>query len=85
VARGSGTTVQEVNQLLEQFGEMRTMIRQVSSGKGPWAKLARQYAGEAGIPGMPSLPTRAKSSGKKKVGKAARKEKRKHKAKGGKR
>src|SRR2546430_9195317 len=51
VARGSGTTVQEVNQLLEQFGEMRGMIRQISSGKGPWAKLARQYAGEAGMPG----------------------------------
>ncbi|MBA2679394.1 MAG: signal recognition particle protein, partial [Ktedonobacteraceae bacterium] len=52
VARGSGTTVQEVNQLLEQFGEMRTMIRQMSSGKGPWAQMARQYAGGAGVPGM---------------------------------
>ncbi len=85
VARGSGTTVQEVNQLLEQFGEMRSMIRQISSGKGPWAKMARQFAGEAGIPDMPGLSTPAKSGGKKKVGKAARKEKRKHKSKSGKR
>jgi signal recognition particle subunit SRP54 len=86
VARGSGTTVQEVNQLLDQFGEMRGMIRQISSGKGPWAKLAHQFAGEAGMAGMPGLPSPAKSGGKK-VGKAARKEKRKHKtkAKGGKR
>jgi signal recognition particle subunit SRP54 len=53
IARGSGTTVQEVNQLLDQFGEMRTMMRQITSGKGPWAQLARQYAGGAGIPGMP--------------------------------
>src|SRR5262249_23647186 len=85
VARGSGTTVQEVNQLLEQFAEMPGMIRQISSGKGPWAKLAHQFAGEAGIPGMPGLPTPAKTGGKKKVGKAARKEKRKHKFKSGKR
>src|SRR5207244_11986944 len=65
VARGSGTTVQEVNQLLEQFGEMRGMIRQISSGKGPWAKLAHQFAGEAGMAGMPGLPTPAKTGGKK--------------------
>src|SRR5438034_11809691 len=58
IARGSGTTVQEINQLLEQFSEMRTMIRQMSTGKGKWAQLARQYAGMgggAGIPGMPDI------------------------------
>lgn len=78
IARGSGTTVQELNQLLDQFSEMRTMMRQMSSGKGPWAQMARQYAGSAGIPGMPALAGAAKSGGKK-TGKAARKEKRKHK------
>src|SRR5437879_9138327 len=59
IARGSGTSVQELNQLLEQFSEMRTMIRQMSTGKGKWAQLARQYAGAgggAGIPGMPDMP-----------------------------
>ena len=85
VARGSGTTVQEVNQLLEQFGEMRTMIRQMSSGKGPWAQMARQYGGGAGVPGMPALPKSASSKGGKKTGKAARKEKRKQKARSGRR
>jgi signal recognition particle subunit SRP54 len=88
VARGSGTTVQEVNQLLDQFDEMRKMIRQISSGKGPWAQMARQYGGGLpGMPSMPALPGIGKTSGGKKTGKAARKEKRKHKpkARGGRR
>jgi len=86
IARGSGTTVQEINQLLEQFGEMRTMIRQMSTGKGKWAQFARQQAG-AGVPGMPGKPAMPKppGGGGKKSGKAARKEKRKHKAKSGRR
>ncbi|HEU5374040.1 MAG TPA: signal recognition particle protein [Ktedonobacteraceae bacterium] len=88
IARGSGSTPQDINQLLEQFSEMRTMIRQVSSGKGPWAKMARQAAmSGGGFPGMPGLPTGAPGlpmpggGGGKKTGKAARKEKRKQKAK----
>ncbi len=90
IARGSGTTPQDVNQLLGQFNEMRTMIRQVSSGKGPWAKLARQYGGDAGVPGMPAAPALPRPaghghSGGKKTGKAARKEKRKQKARSGRR
>jgi len=55
IAQGSGTSPQDINQLLSQFNEMRTMIRQVSSGKGPWAKMARQYAGAGGLPGMSGL------------------------------
>src|SRR5260370_9307294 len=47
IALGSGTSVQEVNKLLEQFTQMRTMIRQDSSGKSPWARLAQQYGGGA--------------------------------------
>ena len=91
IARGSGSTVQEINQLLEQFNEMRLMIRQMSTGKGKWAQMARQYgmgAGggmggmdmEPGMAGMPSLPRPGGGSGKK-TGKAARKEKRKQKQK----
>ena len=96
IARGSGSTVQDVNQLLVQFNEMRAMMRQVSSGKGPWAKMARQFGGGAGLPGMPGLPGMAgaggsmpslprPSGGGKKTGKAARKAKRKQKAKSGRR
>ncbi|WP_126629387.1 signal recognition particle protein [Dictyobacter alpinus] len=92
IARGSGTTVQEVNQLLDQFNEMRTMMRQMSTGKGPWAQMARQFGGGAGIPGMPSMPALPgagrSGGGGKKTGKAVRKEKRKQqksKSRGGKR
>lgn len=91
IARGSGTGVEEVNQLLKQFAEMRTMIRQVSSGKGPWAQMARQFGGGGGLPGgggaMPALARpggNSKATGKA-AKKAARKEKRKQKARGGRR
>jgi signal recognition particle subunit SRP54 len=33
IARGSGTTVQDVNQLLNQFKEMQKMMKQLTSGK----------------------------------------------------
>src|SRR5216683_467425 len=81
IALGSGTSVQEVNQLLEQFSQMRTMIRQVSSGRGPWARIAQQYGGGTGMQ-MPALSKSSGGSGSssKKTGKAARKEKRKQKA-----
>ena len=35
IARGSGTSVQNVNRLVKQFGEMRKMMRQVGRGKTP--------------------------------------------------
>jgi len=35
IARGSGTTPQEVNRLLNQFEQMRKLMKQVASGKGP--------------------------------------------------
>jgi len=35
IARGSGTTVQAVNQLVKQFGQMRKMMAQMASGKMP--------------------------------------------------
>ncbi|HLI89690.1 MAG TPA: signal recognition particle protein [Ktedonobacteraceae bacterium] len=85
ISRGSGTTVQEVNQLLEQFSEMRTMIRQLSTGKGRWAQMFRQYGGDTAtaLPGAPSMPRHG--IGGKKTGKAARKERRKQKARSGRR
>ena len=92
IARGSGSTAQDVNQLLDQFNEMRTMVRQMSSGKGPWAKMAKQFGGSSGLPGMPgagaggSMPSLPRpAGGGKKSGKAARKAKRKQKAKSGRR
>jgi signal recognition particle subunit SRP54 len=35
IARGSGTTVQAVNQLVKQFGQMQKMMRQLQQGKMP--------------------------------------------------
>jgi signal recognition particle subunit SRP54 len=35
IARGSGTTVQAVNQLVKQFGQMRKMMAQLAKGKMP--------------------------------------------------
>ena len=35
IARGSGTNVQQVNQLLKQFAQMRKLMRQVGRGKMP--------------------------------------------------
>ena len=35
IARGSGTTVQAVNQLVKQFGQMRKVMKQVSRGRMP--------------------------------------------------
>jgi signal recognition particle subunit SRP54 len=43
IARGSGTTVQEVNRLLDQFDQARKMMRQMQRGKGKFK-------------GMPQLP-----------------------------
>ena len=88
IARGSGTSVEALNQLLKQFNEMSSAIRQFSSGKGPLAQMMRQYAstGGDGIPGMPAMPAIPRTAGGgKKTGKAARKEKRKQKARSGRR
>jgi signal recognition particle subunit SRP54 len=35
IAKGSGTTVQQVNKLVKQFGQMRKVMRQVGRGKMP--------------------------------------------------
>ena len=48
IARGSGTSVSAVNQLLKQFTEMRKMMRQMGSGAMPAdARRARTH-GEHG-------------------------------------
>ena len=44
IARGSGSTVQEINQLLGQFRQMQRMMKQLTSGRGPFSML-RQLGG----------------------------------------
>lgn len=44
IAKGSGTRVQDVNQLLKQFGEMQKMMKQLSGGKqSKMLKRLRKY------------------------------------------
>jgi signal recognition particle subunit SRP54 len=45
IARGSGTTVQAVNQLVKQFGQMRKVMKQVGQGKMPDLGALMRQAG----------------------------------------
>ena len=49
IAKGSGTSVPEVNNLVERFGQAQKMMKQMASGGG-------------GIPGMPALPGMARAA-----------------------
>jgi signal recognition particle subunit SRP54 len=88
IARGSGTTVASVNQLIKQYVEMRQMMRQLSSagmfgGGGFKSKMLRKMtgmpdmAGFAGDEGeMPSLPSLPAGPSKKKLKKKRKKRRR---------
>jgi signal recognition particle subunit SRP54 len=41
IAKGSGTTVQQVNELLSQFRQMQRMMKQLKKGRGPMEMLGR--------------------------------------------
>ncbi len=45
IAAGSGTTVQEVNQLLRQFAEAQKMMRQMMKNKGRMPGMPRGFGG----------------------------------------
>ncbi len=59
IAKGSGVTVSQVNQLLERFGEAQKMMRQLRRG--------------GGVPGMPGMPGGSGGGGKR--GKQAKRKK----------
>ena len=48
IARGSGTTPQDVNQLLNQFRQMQKMMRQMTSGKGR-RRMAKALGGQSDL------------------------------------
>jgi signal recognition particle subunit SRP54 len=48
IARGSGTTVQEVNQLLRQYAQMRKMFKDLGRGGGS-SKMMRRMMGMKGF------------------------------------
>jgi signal recognition particle subunit SRP54 len=80
IARGSGTSVAEVNQLVKQYTEMRQMMRQLSSsgmfgGSGIKSKMMRKMTGMPDVSGMegnggdpvlPAGPSRKKLKKKRK-------------------
>jgi signal recognition particle subunit SRP54 len=45
IAQGSGTTVQQVNQLLRQFSEAQKMMRQMAKNKGRLPGMGRGFGG----------------------------------------
>lgn len=77
IARGSGTTPQEVNQLINQFMQMRTMMKQMTSGRGPLGRMAAMM----GRGGGPELPPGMAGAGPIQVPMPKRKDRKKQKAK----
>ena len=77
IARGSGTTVAQVNGLIKQYTEMRRMMQGMFSGGGLRGKMMRRMAGVpgmegdggdammGGMPGLPAGPSRKKKKKKK--------------------
>ena len=51
VAKGSGTTIQEVNRLVKQFDQTRKMMKMVTG-----SKMGRMMAHMPKMPGMPGMP-----------------------------
>ncbi|MFZ0142154.1 MAG: signal recognition particle protein, partial [Aeromicrobium sp.] len=56
IAKGSGTEVRDVNQLVDRFFEARKMMQQMAKGGG--------MPGMPGMGGMPGLPNIGQSAGK---------------------
>ena len=54
IAKGSGTTEEEVNRLIKQFDQMRKMMHMFSGGG--MAKMAGMMKGMKGMPNMPGMP-----------------------------
>ena len=53
IAKGAGTTVQQVNQLVRQFEQMRQMMKGMMGGKVPGGgRMPKMPRGMGGMPGM---------------------------------
>ena len=49
IARGSGTSVQEVNQLLRQYAQMRKMFKSAAKGGGMQRRMMGALGGMRGM------------------------------------
>ncbi len=72
IARGSGTTVTEVNQLVQRFDQAKAMMRSMARGGGP-----------PGMPGVPGMPGGMPGAGKKSRGRMQAPPKKRKKGKSG--
>ena len=52
IAKGSGTSVAEVNKLIKQFEKTRLTMKKFAKNKGMAAKMMSQMGGMQGFPGM---------------------------------
>ena len=52
IAKGSGTSVAEVNRLIKQFEKTRLAMKKVSRNKGMQNRMMQQFGGMGGFPGM---------------------------------
>jgi signal recognition particle subunit SRP54 len=50
IARGAGTTVQAVNQLVKQFGQMQKLMKQLAEGRMPTPEQIARSASRSGGP-----------------------------------
>ena len=73
IAKGSGTTVQQINQLLERFKQAQQMMRSMGKGMGGGAM--------PGMPGGPGMGMGKKSRGRQAPQKQVKKSKSKNPAK----
>ena len=57
IAKGSGTTIQEVNRLVKQFDQTRKMMKMVTGSKmgRPMSHMPKMPGGMPGMPGMPKM------------------------------
>jgi signal recognition particle subunit SRP54 len=55
IARGSGTSTQDVNQLLKQFKEMQKMMRGAGGPAGGMGRLGGLLGGRGGMAGLPGM------------------------------
>ncbi len=63
IARGSGTSVAQVNQMVRQFAQMRKMMQGIMGGRGGGKGMPRMprglpgaFPGMGGLPGMGGMP-----------------------------
>ena len=54
IAAGAGVQVQDVNRLLNEFGQMQTMMKKMKGGG--LMKMMKRMGGMKGMKGMPGMP-----------------------------